>query len=572
MYLGPLAPMTARLRGLSWNLLVFACCLITASSVYSIEPTKAPEVKISAEAARVFTGEKLTLRWSATDAASCMAGGAWSGAKAVTGTQTVTVNKSGSLVYELTCTGPGGEASKETKVLADEPALSLTRSFSPNVVTISSSEGAPYGFCDFWKAKTSQCTGETNFGYGPTRVVYIPICLSGEVTINACSEQPEPTGPLSEQMLQEMESRIVAFSGTGARLIVRFTYNFGPIGPKAKDAPIDVILKHIDQVAPILTKNKDIVLALEAGFIGTWGEWHDSTNGNDAAEPQKVLLDRERKHFDGLFPILVRYPGDLIQYTGTTKPVPGLGLHDDFYASNSDDGATWNPCNPGAGYCLDDVTSEQLKAYGSAVSTDNIFAGEFGALDPNLQICDALDAYSQTYKVQSIGLTPFPSSIGRELESEGCGLSFYSKVGVRIELHKLTVIGNPVSGDRLDLAVTLSNAGYGHVIRPRPAKVIFLSKGRPVAEMPIPTEDLDLRNLQSAAKPIEHTFEIHLHLPADFRLDGPSSIALVFPDPAPSLKSNPAYALPLNSIEDRNSVSVFDPTTGYNVIASFDAF
>ena len=564
--------MPVRLRGLFSTLLLFSACLTPASSVHATESTKAPEVKISADVTRIFTGESLTLHWSATDAATCTASGAWSGTKSTTGTQNITVNKSGNLVYTLTCTGAGGSSTKDAKVLADEPALSLSRSFSPNAVTISTSEGAPYGDCDFWKEKASQCIDDTNFGYGPTRVVRLYICLSGEVSVGACSGQQEPKGALSEQMLSAIETRIAAFAGTGVRVMPRFIYNFGPIGPAAKDAPIDVILEHLDQVAPILVKNKDLVFALEAGFIGTWGEWHDSTNGNDAAGPQKLLLDRERKYFDALFPILVRYPGDLLQYTGTTMPVAGLGLHDDYYASDSDDGATWNPCDTGAGYCLDHSTPGQLRSYASAVSSAGVFAGEFGALDANLQNCDAIDSYSYAYHVQSISLHPSPSSVGSELENEGCALSFYNKVGIRIELHTATVIGNPVSGGRLDLALTLSNAGYGHVKRPRPAKVVFLSNGRPVAEIPIPLEELDLRKLDSAQKTVDHTFDIHLYLPADFRLDGPSSIALVFPDLVPSLKSNPFYALPLNSIEDRGSVSVFDPTTGYNVIANFDAF
>jgi hypothetical protein len=37
------------------------------------------------------------------------------------------------------------------------------------------------------------------------------------------------------------------------------------------DAPIDVISGHIDQLAPILLQYEDLVFALEAGFIGTWG-------------------------------------------------------------------------------------------------------------------------------------------------------------------------------------------------------------------------------------------------------------------------------------------------------------
>ena len=42
-------------------------------------------------------------------------------------------------------------------------------------------------------------------------------------------------------MLQDMDTRLAAYQGTGMRLLLRFTYNFGPIGPGSMDAPIDVI-------------------------------------------------------------------------------------------------------------------------------------------------------------------------------------------------------------------------------------------------------------------------------------------------------------------------------------------
>jgi hypothetical protein len=44
-------------------------------------------------------------------------------------------------------------------------------------------------------------------------------------------------------------------------------------------------------------------------------------------------------------------------------------------------------------------------------------------------------------------------------------------------------------------------------------------------------------------------------------------MALLFRDPSPSLSSQPAYALPLNSV-DASHNSTFDPKTGYNLIAT----
>ena len=251
----------------------------------------------------------------------------------------------------------------------------MSNSFSPNAVTISKSEGAPYGDCNFWVETAANCHVQKNVGYGPTAVIRIYICLSGEASTSTCSQQPAVSGPLSAQMLSDIDSRISAFQGLGIRVMPHFNYNFGPIGPAAMDAPIGVISNHIDQLAPILLKYKDIIFALEAGFIGTWGEWHDSTYGNDTVAAQKTVLDKETSYFAGLFPILVRYPGDLIHYTGGLTPSSNIGLHDDYYASSSDDGATWNPLDPSARYCMSGTTESQLQSYAAQVSTKTMFAG-----------------------------------------------------------------------------------------------------------------------------------------------------------------------------------------------------
>ena len=45
------------------------------------------------------------------------------------------------------------------------------------------------------------------------------------------------------------------------------------------------MLRHIEQLRPLLQDNADIIAVMQAGFIGPWGEWHNSTNGleTDAA-------------------------------------------------------------------------------------------------------------------------------------------------------------------------------------------------------------------------------------------------------------------------------------------------
>ncbi len=542
----------------------------TASAPLSVYPAP-PTVKLTASASNAYVGQPITLTWLTLSVTSCSASGDWSGEQPTSGSKTTMVSAVGTLTYTLTCTGPEGNASGSVSVVVSTPSLSLKSTFTPNETTISTSEGAPYGNCDFWVAKATNCANESNFGYGPTKVMRIYICLSGEVSTSACSQQPAVTGPLSATMLKDINSRIAAFGGTGIRLMVRFTYNFGPIGPGAMDAPIDVISKHIDQVAPILLQNRDLIFAIEAGFIGTWGEWHDSTNENDTAAAHKIVLAKELSYFSGLFPILVRTPGDLIQYSAGLTPAPGLGLHDDYYASNSTDAGTFVNCDTGAGFCVPQYTSDQLRDYASTVSATTMFAGEFGALDPTLQSCSALDDYSYTYHAQSITLQPFPAdTIGAELENEGCALSFYNKVGTRIELQEATIEGSPSAEGQLHLALTLANTGYGRVIRPRPVTLLFVSAGKTVAQFPIALADMDLRQLDSSATPVSQTYKIDVALPPTFPTSGSVSAVLLIPDPATSLTAQPAYALPLNSL-DQDDHPIFDPTTGYNLIATFDA-
>jgi hypothetical protein len=83
--------------------------------------------------------------------------------------------------------------------------------------------------------------------------------------------------PLSPAMLDRIRADFAAARSTGIKVIGRFAYNFGPTG--APDAPFDRVLAHLDQLRPVLRENADVLAFLEAGFIGTWGEWHDSTNG-----------------------------------------------------------------------------------------------------------------------------------------------------------------------------------------------------------------------------------------------------------------------------------------------------
>lgn len=75
----------------------------------------APQVKLSASRVEVPSGSAVTLSWSSQFASGCAASGAWSGAKALSGQETVGPIDRNSL-FSLSCTGPSGTYKAETLV------------------------------------------------------------------------------------------------------------------------------------------------------------------------------------------------------------------------------------------------------------------------------------------------------------------------------------------------------------------------------------------------------------------------------------------------------------------------
>jgi hypothetical protein len=72
------------------------------------------QLSLSADRVEVSSGQRVLLTWSSTGAASCLASGAWTGARALDGGETVAPAKSST--YTLACSGPGGRAEKSAFV------------------------------------------------------------------------------------------------------------------------------------------------------------------------------------------------------------------------------------------------------------------------------------------------------------------------------------------------------------------------------------------------------------------------------------------------------------------------
>jgi hypothetical protein len=84
---------------------------LTASIIANVSTTSAPTVTISASPTTLTSlGQPTTLRWSSANTSSCTASGAWSGTKALSGSQSIVPTITGVTtpnVYTIVCSGIG---------------------------------------------------------------------------------------------------------------------------------------------------------------------------------------------------------------------------------------------------------------------------------------------------------------------------------------------------------------------------------------------------------------------------------------------------------------------------------
>ena len=117
---------------------------------------------------------------------------------------------------------------------------------------------------------------------------------------------------IPQDALDGLDSNFSDIRDAGVKAIIRFAYNQGPYPDSEPDATKSQILRHIEQLTPLLQKNTDVIAWVEAGFIGAWGEWHTSTNGLDNLTDKRDILNALLAAIPNRY-VQVRYPANIIE-------------------------------------------------------------------------------------------------------------------------------------------------------------------------------------------------------------------------------------------------------------------
>ncbi len=114
------------------------------------------------------------------------------------------------------------------------------------------------------------------------------------------------------------------------QVLLRFAYVTSENTNQTEAASTEQMLRHMDQLQSFLAKNRDVLFALEAGFIAHWGEW----SGGGTPERKPVLDHLLDIVPDDLF-VLVRYTSIKNMLDEDDPRRARVGYHDDYLVGKS---------------------------------------------------------------------------------------------------------------------------------------------------------------------------------------------------------------------------------------------
>lgn len=365
------------------------------------------------------------------------------------------------------------------------------------------------------------------------------------------------SGPISATALATLQDGFDALRTQGMKVVLRFAYNAGPYPDSQPDAPQSVILAQLVQLTPILAKNDDVIAAVEAGFIGAWGEWHSSTNGLDKdPAAKKSVLAAVLAAVPANRDVLVRYPADIRALEGPTPPDitsanaaarSRIGNHQDcFLFGDATDGGTWS---------RDGSSVAKDKAMIAAIGRYAMVGGETcNSTPPASSNCTNALAQLSQMEFTYLNRDYEPNMLAR-FKAQGCYETIAERLGYRIQLTDATF---PRSLDRgatsFDYSFTIDNVGFASPVNARPAYLVVRGAGV--------TEQLavsaDVRTWDPGKTIVSGT----VTLPSTLK-PGRYTLALWLPDAAKDLQAQPAYSIRLASLK------VWNATTGENTFGSF---
>ncbi len=367
-------------------------------------------------------------------------------------------------------------------------------------------------------------------------------------------------GAISQGYLNHIDSDLSLVRSNGMKAVIHFAYNFND--GSNTDAPLSRVLGHLDQLGPVLRKNVDVISFMNAGFIGQWGEWHNSTNGLTSTENKRKILEKILAVLPQDRAVAVRYPTDKKNIFGTQAAITeGIAFnrtnrtrtahHNDCFLASSDDSGT---------YIYPTSSFEAQKNY---LNQENLFlpqSGETCTYSPPRSDCPQAMADLQRMRWSTLN-KPGNSNILNRWQSQGCYTEITKRLGYRFRLLDAVLPQDHVRGTTMTIKARMTNEGFANAYNARKLELVIRNRSTgAVTRYNInPGEDVRLY-LPTPNETKTLTLKANI---SSSLAKGTYDLFLNLPDPASALYSRSAYSIRLANL------NMWEASTGFNKLGSF---
>jgi hypothetical protein len=350
-------------------------------------------------------------------------------------------------------------------------------------------------------------------------------------------------GPIRPATLALFQRQMDAVRQAGMKAVLRFAYNYVD---NAQDARRELLMTHLDQLQPYLARNADVIAVVQAGFIGSWGEWANSRHYGSGTLSEENWRDRKLV-FDKLLEIVP--DNRMVQLAGAgalaredafqRTPSARTGHHNDCFLASENDWGTYRLLSPaGPDYLEADTAWVPM-------------GGETCHYNPPRSDCGSALREMARFHWSYLN-SQFHEEVLDAWRVQGCDAEVERRLGYRIALRHGIFDRTAYPGGPLHLLLTFQNEGWAAPFNPRAVDLILRDRNNGATHrFPLDAEP----RLWLPGRPVvlRQTVALPSSLPT-----GDYDLLLHLPDPAPSLRNRDEYAIRLAND------GIWEAGTGYH--------
>ena len=367
---------------------------------------------------------------------------------------------------------------------------------------------------------------------------------------------------IPQEFLDRFDLNMNTLREGGAKVVLRFSYKYSM---DSKDAPWNAtpewIHKHIDQIAPYLQKHADVILCVQCGLLGSWGEWYYvsyyrmNPSKDEDYEPRWEVLEHMLQAVPESRQVALRTPMFKMRYLkmrGDDSASP-LTADEAFSGSYKSRICGHNDCFVSSSNDVGTYSGPDSRNFWAEDSKYTFMGGETcepSSYSDSANVIKELETFHWSYLNRD-----YREEVTKKWRRDGTSKTIHRRLGYRLVLDYIKLSSdNLKKGDNLSFECALRNVGFASPINKRDLEVILV-------------------NAQTGEKVVfPQTEDPRRWLPGSYKFTlacslkdisaGDYKLYLNLPDPYEAIHNDPHYSIRLANKD------VWEEATGYNYLTT----